>query len=141
MLFTYISNTWHLITVPNMNKVNPFFSERSQQIHKMYETLATIAQVWQRAKCMSNVLDLINVPDMKTKIHSSLRDHSTFKIYEKMTIISQNLAQIQIVFYMHQQPMVPDQGTQYEGNPSRYHGGMREDGLTDWTLSYIPQFR
>ena len=34
-------------------------------------------------------------------------------------------------------------GTQYEENPSSHHGGMREDGLmdglTDGTISYIPQ--
>ena len=41
--FTYISNTWYLITVPNRNKSNPFFSELSQQIQQMYEKLATIA--------------------------------------------------------------------------------------------------
>ena len=32
--FTHISNTWYLLTVPNMNTTNPFFSEISQQIHK-----------------------------------------------------------------------------------------------------------
>ena len=77
--FTYISNTWYLITVPNMNKINPFFSEISQQIHKMYEKLATITQNWQRAKCyftfMSNTLFLIIVPDMKKTPHS-LRYHN-----------------------------------------------------------------
>ena len=44
--------------------------------------------------------------------------------------------------------MVPDRGTQYEGNPSSYHGGMCEDdmtdwladGMTDWTLSQSPRF-
>ena len=56
----------------------------------------------------------------------------TLKIYEKMAII--NLTQSQNLFYVHQQPMVPDYGTQYEGNPSSHHGGMLEDGLTDdWT--------
>ena len=44
--FTYISNTWYLITVPNMNLMNPFFSEISQQIDKMYDKLATITQNW-----------------------------------------------------------------------------------------------
>ena len=36
---------------------------------------------------------------------------------------------------MHQHPMVPDHGTQYEEKPSSHHGGMPEDkqmdGLTD----------
>ena len=46
--------------------------------------------------------------------------------------------------YVHQQPMVPDHGTQHEGNPSSHDGGMHKDGLTDGlmhlTLSYIPRF-
>ena len=44
--------------------------------------------------------------------------------------------------------MVPDQGAQYEENPYSYHGGMREDGhwqetdgMTDWILADISQFR
>ena len=51
--FTYVSNKWYLImiTVPNMNKINPFFSETLQQIHKAYETVAKINQIWHRAKC------------------------------------------------------------------------------------------
>ena len=36
----------------------------------------------------------------------------------------------QILFYIHQCPMVPDHGTQYEDNPSSPHGGMCEDELT-----------
>ena len=53
-----------------------------------------------------------------------------------------NLAHRQILFYMHQQPMVPDHGTQYEENLASHHGWMHKDGhtdgVTDWTLSYIP---
>ena len=41
------------------------------------------------------------------------------------------MAKSQILFYVHQQPMISDHGTQYEGNPSSHHGGMFEDGLTD----------
>ena len=29
-----------------MNKINLFFSEISQQIHKMYEQIAIITQIW-----------------------------------------------------------------------------------------------
>ena len=48
------------------------------------------------------------------------------------------------------QPIVPDYGTQYEGNPTSHHGAMLEDGLTyrqmdgwldmpmEGTLSYMP---
>ena len=43
---------------------------------------------------------------------------------------------------MHQRP---EHGTQYEENLSSHHGGLHKDGqtdgLTDWTLSYISQFR
>ena len=41
-----------------MNKINPFFFALSQQIHKMYEKVALITQIWLRAKlyftCISN---------------------------------------------------------------------------------------
>ena len=42
-----------------------------------------------------------------------------------------NLAWSQILFYVHQQTTVPDQGINYEENPSSYHGGMCEDGQTN----------
>ena len=42
-----------------------------------------------------------------------------------------NLAQSHILFYKHQQPMVPDHATEYGKSPSIYHGRMHEDGLTD----------
>ena len=49
------------------------------------------------------------------------------KIYEKNGHTYSYLAQSQILFYMHQWPMVCDHGTQYEENPSGHHGGMRKD--------------
>ena len=65
-----------------MNKISPFFSEISQQIHKMYEklgTIAQIAQIWQRDKCyftsMSNTSFLISGPDMK-KINTFFSEKS-----------------------------------------------------------------
>ena len=50
--------------------------------------------------------------------------------------IVSNLAQRQILFYMHQQPTVPDLGTQYEENPSSHQGKCTRmerdtDGQTD----------
>ena len=48
-----------------------------------------------------------------------------------------NLAQIQILFDMHQQVMVPDDGTQYEEHSSRHRGGMHEDRLTDGLDSFL----
>ena len=44
--FSCISITWYLITLPDMNKMNPFFSEIAQQIHKMYEKVAIINSNW-----------------------------------------------------------------------------------------------
>ena len=47
--FTCISNTWYLITVPYMNKFNTLFCDMSQQAHKMYENVAILTQICQRA--------------------------------------------------------------------------------------------
>ena len=52
----------------------------------------------------------------------------TLTSYEKIALITQNLAQRQILFYMHQWPKVPIHGTQNEENPSHHHGRMRKDG-------------
>ena len=86
------NNTWYLITVPNMNKISPFFYEISQQIHKMYEKVAIITQIWQKAKCyftsMSNALYLIAVTHIF--FNHILWDNTTLKFYrEKMAIITQ----------------------------------------------------
>ena len=43
--FTYIRNTWYLITVPHMNKINPFFAKISQQIHKMCQMWAQLHNI------------------------------------------------------------------------------------------------
>ena len=40
--FTCISNTWYLISVPNMNEINAFFFAISQQTSKMYEKVAIV---------------------------------------------------------------------------------------------------
>ena len=41
------------------------------------------------------------------------------------------MSQSQILFYVHQQPMVPDHGTKYEENPSSHDRWMWKDGQTD----------
>ena len=54
-------------------------------------------------------------------------------------------AQSQILLYMHQWPMVPDHGTQYEESLSSHYRGMCKDGYPDglvdrrmdWTRSLI----
>ena len=67
--FTCVSNMW-FITVPNINKINPFF-QISQQINKMYEEMAIITQIWHRVKfyfaCISGPWYLIMIPNMKKK--------------------------------------------------------------------------
>ena len=45
-----------------------------------------------------------------------------------------NFAQSQILFDIHQQPMVPGYGNKYEGNPSCHHREMCKDRQMDgWT--------
>ena len=41
-----------------------------------------------------------------------------------------NLSQ-SLIHFLHQQPMVPDHGTQYEENTFRHHGEIHEDGHSD----------
>ena len=91
-LYCICISTW----LPNMNKINPFFSEISQQIHKTNEKVAIIAQ------SMSNAWCLINVPNMN-KIITFFWEISQqkLKIYEKNSHNYSNLAQSQILFYMH----------------------------------------
>ena len=64
-----------------MNKINPFFSDLSQQIHKMYEKVVIITQIWHRAKYKLNKHDQRLVPDTCTKYvqnhHIHLRDITT----------------------------------------------------------------
>ena len=46
----------------------------------------------------------------------------------------------QLLFYMHQQPVVLDHGTQYEDNPSSHRGGMRKDTLTEKRTDRLEPF-
>ena len=77
-----------------MNKMNLFFSEILQQIHKMYEKVSIITSLWNRATyyftSMSNAWYLITVPntDKITKFFS-LRYITTVKNFENMSIIIQ----------------------------------------------------
>ena len=75
------------------------------------------------------------VPDYCAKYeqnhHILLCDITTLKMFEQMAIITTNLAQSQIVIYMHQWPIVPDHGTKYEENPPSYHRQMCEGGQMD----------
>ena len=76
-----------LITVQNMNKINPFFPEISQQRH-MYERVAIILH---RAKCyftsMGNAWYLITVQNRnKVATFFSKILQQTFKFYAKIAI-------------------------------------------------------
>ena len=51
--------------------------------------------------------------------------------YDKNSHTYLNVGHNQITFHMHQQPMVPDHDIQYDEHPSRHHGGMCKDRLTD----------
>ena len=55
----------------------------------------------------------------------------TYEIFKKIPYLKNsynysNLSESQILIYLYQQHIVPDQ---YEVNPSIHHGGMRKDGL------------
>ena len=148
--------TWLLYQI--WIKINPF-SEISRQIHKMYEKFAIITQIWQRATCyftsMSNTSYLITTYQIwKKSPHSSLsNNHSkcmkkqqSLEIYEEIAIISQIWHRAKIYFMYISSPwyliMVPNMMEIHPSiHPSIPYGGMFEDGRTDWTLSYIPQFR
>ena len=107
--------------------------------------MGIISQIWHKAKCYFIVQAwyLIIVPNMN-QIITFFSDISqqTLKHCHNYS----NLAQSQILFYMHQQPMIPDHGTQYEENPASHHGRMnkdrhpdgRRDGLTPFLYSPIP---
>ena len=64
----HASATRYLITIPNMNKITPFFSDISQQTHKVYEKVAINFPIWYRAICygtsMSNTWYMITVSNM-----------------------------------------------------------------------------
>ena len=72
-----MSNTWYLITVPNM-KITTFFSAISLQTLKIYEKIAIISQIGHRAKfyftCIYGPWYLIMIPNMKTIDLSSMEE-------------------------------------------------------------------
>ena len=110
---------------------------------KMYAKVAINAQIWHRAKChfirMSKVWYLITVPTMNKITLSSLKYPNKHSIFTKNVHNYSNLAQNQILFYIHKRPMVPVHSTQCEENPSSHGGGMCKDGLTNrWTEGMNP---
>ena len=101
----------HMVPVPKMNKI-PFLSEISQQMHKMYEHVAIIIQIWYKAKCcftcMSNTLYLISVSNMN-KITTFISELSqVLKIDEKITIITQIWHRAKLYFICMSSPSYPE---------------------------------
>ena len=92
-----------MINVPNMNKINIFFSEISQQIYKMYEKVAIITQIWQSQMLFYKHEQGI-VPDNCTKYeqnhHILLRDNTTNtqNLILKIAIITQILHRAKFYF-------------------------------------------
>ena len=83
-----MSNTLYLLTVPNVNKINPFFSQLLQQIHKMYEKIAIITQIWHRVTWYFTSMSidawyLITVPNMNKITFVSGTYHNQHLFYEK----------------------------------------------------------
>ena len=125
------------------NKFNPFFSEISQQIYKMYEKVDIITQIWLRTTCsftsMSNAWYLITAK-YEQNHHILLQDITTLQTLWKNSHNYLTLAQSRILFYMHQLPMihVPDHGSQYEKkiHPSIMEECARMARLTDNTFLY-----
>ena len=89
--FTCIKSLLWLIIVPNMNKINLFFSEILWQT-KFKKNIAIITQIWYRTKwyftCVSNTWYLITVPNMNTNPFSEI-SQQVHKMYEKVAIITQ----------------------------------------------------
>ena len=132
----------YLITVPNINKINLFFTPILQQIHNIYEKII-ITQIWHRAKLyyigISNTWYPITVPNVNNiNIFFSEISQQTSNLWKNHNY--SNMAQNQILVCVQQQPMVSDHGTKYKDNPSCYHRGMHKDGQTDWQTGPIPIF-
>ena len=69
-----------MLTVPHINEMNTVFSEISQQADNIYEQIAIITQIWQRAKfyfmCISSQRYWIMIPNMR-KIHPTIMEEYT----------------------------------------------------------------
>ena len=143
-----------------MNKINLFVSDISHQIHKIYETVTIITQIWHTAKCsMSNEWYLITVPNIN-KITTFVCEltQQTLKMYVEKTIITQICTEPNSIshasvahgiwsWYIIWRKSIQSSWRNVQGRPNRctdrridgWLDGLT-DRLTDWTLSYIPQF-
>ena len=91
---------------------------------------------------ISNMWYLITIPNLNiiTLFFFEI-SQQTLKMYFLNGHNYIHFAQNQILFYVHQRPIVPDHSTQYEETPYSLHGGMCKDGQadsqTDRANSYI----
>ena len=142
--FTCITNTWYLITIRNMNKINPFFSAISQQMHKMYNKVAIITQIWYRPICnftgMSNAWYLITVQHMNkiTTFFSKILQQ-TLKIYDKIAIITQIWHRASAAHGTWSWYPIWRKSIQPSWGNARGRLNRKMDRPMDWTLSYIPR--
>ena len=122
--FTCIKSLLWLITVPHMNNINSFFFKI-----KFKKNIGIITPIWHRAKwyftcigntwyliakwyftCIDNTWYLITVPNMikinPFSIYISQQIQFVHKMYEVHNY--SNLAQSQLLFYKHEQHIIPD---------------------------------
>ena len=147
--FTCVSNTWCLIIVPIINKINLFISELSQQI-RMYEknchNYSNFAQSSMLFHRHEQHKVPITVPNMnKITAFFSKISQQTLKMYDKIAIISQMCHRAKFYFTCTSGPRYLNLVLNMNKNhPVIMEECMRidwqMDGLTDWTLSNIPQF-
>ena len=133
-----------------MNTIDPFFSEISQQIHKMYEKVAIIIQIWHKAKSyftsMSNTWYPITTNMNKiTTFFFTISQNSKFRkklAYllkfgtETNSILHALVARDTWWWYSIWRKSIQPSWRNAQGQTSR----QQTDGQTDWTLSYISRF-
>ena len=140
LYFTYIKFLLWLITVPNMNKINPFFFCDITTIIKFKKNIGIITQIWHRAKwyftCVSNTWYLITVPNMNTSnpffFEISQQIHKCMKRCHNYS----NVAQSQMLFYKHEQGMVLANWTKYEQNHHIHLRNITTSTQNLWKNSY-----
>ena len=113
--FTGIKSLLSLVTVPNMNKINRFFSEISKKTLLKFGTepntilhASATRGTWYYTKYEQNEHF---VWDITTNTHNVWKNGHNYS----------NLQWCQILFYMHEQPWVhvPDHGTHQGGGVER----------------------
>ena len=115
----YVHQDCVMIDYCTRYKIHWFISAISLQMYAIYSIMDINATFWHKAKvyftCIRPLLWLISVPIMnKIIFFFSKISQQTHKIDDKYCHNYSNLAWGQMIFYMHQQDMVPDYCTVYE---------------------------